>query len=364
MAPARTQPASTRQRPRRGWRPAALLSAFLLAACTSAPAPAPSASPSAPPSRSAAPTIGPAARAYLESALDIVQQHALNRARLDWPYLRRRALRIATAAGAKKPADVYVVLRLTLGNLDDNSHSTLIPPAATDPPASGPTPPAGAPLARSVYYLALPGAQAFRNANRRYLAAADAIMARADRRGTCGWIVDLRDNPGGDVWPMLVAAEPLLGTATVGYFVAPGEPRIPVRMTRSAAYVGGTVAARALTAARPDFGRAAVAVITGPHTASSGEFVAIAFRGRRDTRSFGLPTSGVPTSNASFRLSDGAVLVLTTAQDADRTGAVYPDAPVGPDQEVAAASPTATSSGADPAIAAARRWLSSQEHCA
>jgi C-terminal processing protease CtpA/Prc len=53
----------------------------------------------------------------------------------------------------------------------------------------------------------------------------------------------------------------------------------------------------------------------------------IAFRGRHRARSVGLPTAGVPTANDTFRLSDGATLLLTTAQDGDRTGYVYPAAP-------------------------------------
>ncbi|MGV9658891.1 S41 family peptidase [Streptomyces koyangensis] len=58
-----------------------------------------------------------------------------------------------------------------------------------------------------------------------------------------------------------------------------------------------------------------VAVLTGPRTASAGEAVAIAFRERPDTRTFGDPTSGVPTANAPYPLSDGALVVLTTARE-------------------------------------------------
>jgi C-terminal processing protease CtpA/Prc len=68
-----------------------------------------------------------------------------------------------------------------------------------------------------------------------------------------------------------------------------------------------------------------VAVLTGLKTASAGEAVVVAFRGRPNTRSFGLYTAGVPTGNSGFTLSDGAVIALTTSVFADRTGQTYDD---------------------------------------
>lgn len=340
---------------RRVW---ALLSVLLLAACTSASHPSPSPSPQK--------GIGSAARAYLMSALDIMQAHALNRARLDWPFLRQRALHEAATVGARTPADVYGVIMLTLGNLADNFHSRFYAPGALTQltqPGGAEQLPTGHMLTRSIGYLALPGDAELRDTDRRYVAAADAVFRSAEQHRGCGWVLDLRDDSGGDVWPMLMAAQPLLGSGTVGYFVPPAKPRIAVRVTPSAAYQDGTAMVSAVTPGRSDFGGEPVAVITGPHTASSGEFMTIAFRGRHHTKSLGLPTAGVPTANETYRLSDGAVLVLTSAQDADRTGHLYPDAPIRPDQAIATESPTATDSSADPAIRAARKWLTTEEGC-
>jgi C-terminal processing protease CtpA/Prc len=64
-------------------------------------------------------------------------------------------------------------------------------------------------------------------------------------------------------------------------------------------------------------------VLTSRATASSGEAVAISFKGRPRTRSFGIPTRGLSTSNAVFRLRDGATMFLTVATMADRTGRLY-----------------------------------------
>jgi C-terminal processing protease CtpA/Prc len=92
---------------------------------------------------------------------------------------------------------------------------------------------------------------------------------------------------------------------------------------------------------------------------SSGEAVAIAFRGRPRTRSFGLPTGGLSTSNGALALPDGSTIMLTTAVDVDRTGRRYGDK-VEPDEMIPA---EATSPGNDAAIAAAIRWLTQSSGC-
>lgn len=68
--------------------------------------------------------------------------------------------------------------------------------------------------------------------------------------------------------------------------------------------------------------------------ASSGEAMAVAFRGRAQTRSFGTPTCGLSTGNSTWFLSDTSRLVITSAIMADRTRRVYGDVIV-PDERIA-----------------------------
>jgi predicted enzyme related to lactoylglutathione lyase len=91
-----------------------------------------------------------------------------------------------------------------------------------------------------------------------------------------------------------------------------------------------------------------VAVLTDSLTASSGEAVAVAFRGRPNARSFGWPTTGVSSANRTVFLPDGARLYVTASVYADRTGRTYggslvPDVMI---EDVMAAD-TTTASGAD-----------------
>jgi C-terminal processing protease CtpA/Prc len=67
----------------------------------------------------------------------------------------------------------------------------------------------------------------------------------------------------------------------------------------------------------------AVAILIGANTISSGEAVAIAFRGRPGTRTFGTATAGLPTSPRTYRLADGASIRFSSYWGTDRLGRDY-----------------------------------------
>lgn len=75
---------------------------------------------------------------------------------------------------------------------------------------------------------------------------------------------------------MLAGLKPFLGDAPLGYFVTTsGEKSRPWKETLPIDHQD---------MAQPDLSTIPVAVLIGPHTASSGEAVAIAFKGRPNTR--------------------------------------------------------------------------------
>ena len=156
------------------------------------------------------------------------------------------------------------------------------------------------------------------------------LIRTLDRPGLKGWVLDLRGNQGGNCWPMLAGIGPVLGNGVCGYFGA-GEDRSHWSYGEGRSSMDDTVqcaiSRSPYTLHAPD---PRVAVLTGPATASSGEVVAVAFRGRHGARSFGSATAGYSTSNTNFELSDGAMLFLATSVYVDRAlnpygGAVPPD---------------------------------------
>jgi C-terminal processing protease CtpA/Prc len=166
--------------------------------------------------------------------------------------------------------------------------------------------------------------------------------------GTCRWIVDLRTNTGGNMWPMLGGLRPFLGEVGHGSFVRP-TGSTPLWHARDQVDVKPPAGLAALESAN-------VAVLTGPRTMSSGEAVAISFIGRPRTRSFGLAPAGLSTSNTDMKLPDGALILLTVGVEADRTGKRYGHE-ISPDEVVP---PPVTGAPDDPQIDRAVAWLQSQ----
>ena len=135
---------------------------------------------------------------------------------------------------------------------------------------------------------------------------------------------------------MLLSVGPILGSGRLIGFTDKKRVRVWVSYRSNTLFFSGDT--DPAPARIPDFSPApAVAVLTGPHTASSGEAVAIAFRGRPHTRSFGATTAGATTSPNSYRLTDGATIrsrscwtstaaATSTAARSDRTSSRPPSA--------------------------------------
>ncbi|MEQ1855801.1 MAG: S41 family peptidase [Longimicrobiales bacterium] len=263
------------------------------------------------------------ARQYLDAVLDIMEEEALRRASVDWVQVRADAHSFARRAST--PEQTYPAIRRALRALRDN-HSFLQLPQPSQTPSGALMPPStGVAFSRRVGDdIGLIRVPFFMGADVEAFAAhIDSLIVEVDGPSVCGWIVDLRQNGGGNMWPMLSGLQSILGAPPLGAFRSPtgvGSPWVY------------TVPSPGTPLHRPD---PPVAVLTDRRTASSGEAVAIAFHGRPDTRFFGEPTAGVPTANRSFPLSDGAILFLTVATMLDRDGREYSSSLI-PDELVTA----------------------------
>jgi carboxyl-terminal processing protease len=156
-------------------------------------------------------------------------------------------------------------------------------------------------------------------------------MAKQDKINLKGWIVDLRGNFGGDMVPMLVAVGPILGEGVLGYFYYPDSSFYTWNYKNGYLYdESGIWWEQSTNTYHLKSPNPYVAILTDNITASSGEAVAIAFKGRSKTKSFGAQTFGVSTSNRVHTLSDGSRINLTVSVFADRNkvkygNSVYPD---------------------------------------
>jgi carboxyl-terminal processing protease len=333
--------------------------------------------------------ITPDAAAFLDNAIDIMRQHALHGQGVDWESLRAEAFK--RAGGAFNPIDTYPAIYWSLVQLGDPGSHLRLPPglypdqiallqqaekeAANSAPAGARTEttvptaftsrrlPEGhivTSQGKTFGYVVLPRCSAKDN-DGLLLYAADVrrILTDISAQNPKGWIVDLRGNTGGNMWPMLTGIGPILGDGVVGSFVA-ADGNIPwfyqdgKTGTRNQAGLE-TVSLTLEDAPVLMTPSAPVAVLIDSSTASSAEAITIAFHGRPDTRFFGTRTAGKSTAVQPFKLDDGAELYLTTAIDADRTGKQFPDG-FTPDQVFPSTTVMPPESN-DPVVLAAQTWL-------
>lgn len=309
--------------------------------------------------RRAPPTL--AVQAYLDSALALMQRWSLRRSDIDWPALRARAeWRIR---GAVTVEDSYRAIRAALAELGD-SHSFFMQPSG----ASGwnsrgvDFPDSSVRRYRDrIGYISIPGYPGSDSAaSVTFARQMQKAIARTDAPELCGWVVDLRQDVGGNMWPMLAGIGPILGDAIAGYFIAPGGMGHPWAYRQGASYEDSVV--RVSVGPRPYQLRAStlppVAVLLGGETASSGEAIAVSFLGRPRTRTFGTPTAGLTTANESYSLPDGAVIFLAVGVMADRSGRRYGGA-ISPEVPIADRDATTP----DPTLDAALDWLLEDAVC-
>ncbi len=175
------------------------------------------------------------------------------------------------------------------------------------------------------------------------------------RQDIKGWVVDMRQNGGGNMSPMMAGLGPLTGEGTLGYFV---YANTPISKDYAWIYQNGSLSLSkqkdiivkgAYTLHKPDN---KIAVLIGPNTGSSGEMTTLCFAGKTNTRLFGQPTAGYVSVNSSVKLSTGAYLYLASGYAADRNQKKYtvniqPDVLIEPGKD----------KSSDPALKAALNWL-------
>ncbi|MEO8681021.1 MAG: S41 family peptidase [Vicinamibacterales bacterium] len=302
--------------------------------------------------------LSESARTYLEGVISLAQANSINRSQIDWPGVRREAL--SRAAGAQDEAGTHPAVQWLVSALGDR-HSAFLDPAALKALPARSAAVSGKPEARLLHdrfgFVLVPtfGSPVQASIDQ-FATDLHGAIGSVEASHPCGWVVDLRSNGGGNMWPMLAGVGPIIGTGRLGSFQDPDGRGATWSYQAGEAKTDSRTAAKTLRTPVTLHGEMPpVAVLIGSTTASSGEAIAIAFRGRASTRLFGAHTKGLTTSNRVFPLSDGSLLNLATAAFADRTGASYRDGVI-PDEVWDASSDLAKDS-------LPITWLAAQQGC-
>jgi len=157
-------------------------------------------------------------------AIAQLRAHSLYRDQVDWSALGTRYRRIEVDTPAWVRPDVFI--QRLLVEIGDH-HGFVLDRAGirriSSAPESTPTDMRARTLTAGtrqavMSYIAVPSTSAFdARATARYARAMRSALAQLDRAGACGYVVDLCGNPGGNMWPMLLGLQPLLGEGAVDY---------------------------------------------------------------------------------------------------------------------------------------------------
>jgi len=156
--------------------------------------------------------------------------------------------------------------------------------------------------------------------NRKTQAMYDAIMKAQETHQLKGWIIDLRFNIGGNVYPMLASLYHLLGDAIVYKVLDINKKPLKNQnhtLKNGAFYSGPKLETIATVNKTPDI-KVPVALIIGKMTGSAGELVAVGFQGRENVITIGETSYGFLTCNDMVKLPFEVKITLTYGYLADR----------------------------------------------
>jgi hypothetical protein len=312
---------------------------------------------------------------YVDTVIDFSERWFYFTERVDWPAVRARAMR--STMGAVEYRAAHPALNDMVKALNDR-HSFFYVPART-PGTSNPAPEVafhrvlGRSYSPRIGYVWVPTFTGTNQTGR-----ADSIqkaIAKVDSTpNLCGWIVDLRGNPGGFWAPMLAGVSPLVPEGAVGGYVLRDKTQRYFYELHP-----GSAGVRTPTGEYFELSRLPssyqvrnqnlpLAVLQGGLTASAGEILLMAFRDKhRITRTFGSDSYGA-TSQPFFKvLVDTASIQVTAGVFFDRYDGRFDNYLIPADQRVDGGPAMNTGyvpgTATDVVIDAATAWLRTQPPC-
>ena len=255
------------------------------------------------------------AEEFLNEVVTIMQDNSINRKNIDWQDFRQKVF--AKADGAKTIDDTYAGIQEALTLLGDN-HSFVVKPGGGRIAFSAiqcdvkaiekPNIPANIGYVKVNMFTGTTGPDGVA-----YAQAIQEDIKAQDNAEIIGWIVDLRGNQGGNMWPMLSGIAPVLGDGIIGYFIDPEGNEAAWSISNGISKSNGIAAVTVPNSYNLMTPNPKVSVLVDNGVASSGEAIVISFIGRENTASFGSSTCGLSSANAGFSLSHDHSLFLTVS---------------------------------------------------
>lgn len=284
------------------------------------------------------PVIVDSVKSYLDKSLLIIEANALNSRNVNWKELRENVYH--KASGAKRYEDILQIYPYIFEQIDDHHGSLKYKnktyswnkndgikvnntiKAATKKYLSVRSEKIG----RGIGYILIPGNNDFRGQHMDSISRdIKNAISKINDKHIKGWIIDLRVNTGGNMYPMIAGLSEFIGEGRVGGFITPtNQPDGDWIIKDGTFYVDSVKVSPVKYKGYPIKKNVPLAILIGSNTASSGEMTAITTIGRDKSILIGEPSSGYTTSNLGFKLNEYSGLNLAVDYASDRNGKVYP----------------------------------------
>lgn len=255
--------------------------------------------------------------AYVSEALSFIEDNGIFVPDVDWQTVRDRA--IEQTADAKSPEETYPVLKEVI-DLTGGRHSALREPNSTPPGYSFIHTPEAELFGDGVAVFNLPPFSSPRPEHvEEYAEAGRDEIAKLSSEAQCGWIIDVRKNYGGNMFPLISAVTPLLPKGTLMQLIDRDGNRSVITAGDEGIYLDDEYLV-SVSSQAADMSHLPVAILQSGGTASSAEAVVMSFMSRDGVRTFGADTAGLSTGNVTKTMPDGAVLRVTKTFMANSSG--------------------------------------------
>ncbi len=265
----------------------------------------------------------------------MIKKNAIYADSLNWAIISKELNDLSK--GLKTKEDAHILIQHVLSHLRTagDNHSFLLNSEDAKQNAIKNTDgrvPYGKLLENNIGYIYVPGFSSMNDtAGLHFATKIQSIIEEQEKANVKGWVIDLRENTGGNMYPMIAGLGPLLDEGTLGNFIRPTK-----KTSSYWFYEKGKAGGKESTVLKiknPYLLKTKtrkVAVLIGGQTASSGEMTAISFIGQRNVLLFGEKTGGYTTGNKGHKLSDGSYLFIAGSFVSDKNnkriiGSLQPD---------------------------------------
>jgi len=277
---------------------------------------------------------------YIDKTFLIIQNNALNKNKIDWDSLRMDIYE--RTKNAKKIEEVLPIYPYLFEKIEDhhgwlsykgknyrwNKNSNKVKSEIIKDAVKSTKKVYATLLSRNIGYLRIPGNNDF--GAKKMDSIASNIVDEIDKINSNrikGWIIDLRVNTGGNMYPMIAGISDLIGdNEKLGGFVTSDNHSDEQWLLKSGnIYVDSNQVLDRKKLKKPITKRLPIAILISGYTASSGEMTAISLIGRKKTKLFGEESAGYTTTNEGFKIDENSGLNLAVGYVTDRTGKIYVD---------------------------------------